>query len=186
MKVFQLTLVSLVLAAMVGCGDKPKEMTGSQKVQLDNEARAAIDQFRKADPGIEKFFSTAYAYAIFPDVKAGAMVVGGAHGEGAVFRNGVLIGYADVSKADVGAQVGGQSYSQLVFFENAASFGEFTRGTMELDAKASAVAASHGASTAASYQRGVLVFSMTQSGLMVQAAIGGQKFRYTPIATTMP
>ena len=73
---------------------------------------------------------------------AGAVVVGGSHGKGEVFKGDVLVGYADVSKANVGAQVGGQSYSQVVFFENEGSYARFTGGTMELDAKASAVAAS--------------------------------------------
>jgi hypothetical protein len=42
------------------------------------------------------------------------------------------------------------------------------------------VAASKGAASTADYRRGVIVFTLPESGLMAQAAIGGQKFRYQP------
>jgi hypothetical protein len=82
----------------------------------------------------------------------------------------------------VGAQIGGQSYEQIVFFENAGVYASFTGGTFELDAKASAVAASKGASTSANYERGVAVFTQATGGLMLQAAVGGQKFRFISLA----
>jgi hypothetical protein len=174
--------LAILLAAIAGCGSTPKSMTMEEKNRLDMEAKSAVDEFRTADPQMDRFFRTAYAYAVFPDVVAGAVVVGGSHGRGEVFKGNVLVGYADVSKANVGAQVGGQSYAQIVFFENAGSYARFTGGTMELDAKASAVAASAGASTSANYENGVVVFTHSKSGLMVQAAVGGQKFRFIPVA----
>jgi len=169
------------LASIHGCGSTPSEMSASDKAELDSMSRSAIADFKKADPAMEKFFTTAYGYVIFPNVTTGAVVVGGAHGEGEVFQNGKLTGYADVSKANVGAQIGGQSYQQIVFFQNEGSYAAFTNGTYELDAKASAVAASEGASSSADYQKGVLVFTRSISGLMVQAAVGGQKFRFRPL-----
>ena len=133
----------LSLACVSGCGSAPKEMSGSEKSELDAQVRSTVADFRAADPGMDKFFSGAYAYAVFPDVTAGAMVVGAAHGEGEVLRNGRIIGFADVSKANVGAQVGGQSFQQILFFENEGSYTQFRDGSFELDAKASAVASSN-------------------------------------------
>lgn len=173
-------LVGAVALGWAGCGSTPKALTSDEKTRLESQAAGAVDLIKKTDPDIERFFRTAYGYVVFPDVRAGAVIVGGAHGDGVVYKGGRLTGYADVSQANVGAQLGGQSYSQIVFFENEGSFAGFTGGTFEFDAKASAVAASKGAATSANYERGVLVFTQTQGGLMAQAAVGGQKFRYIP------
>jgi lipid-binding SYLF domain-containing protein len=184
MKAFQSAVFLGVAAAAIGlagCGSTPSTLTEQEKKELGAMSQSTIADFKKADPEMEKFFREAYAYAVFPNVNAGAVVVGGAHGEGEVYRGGKLVGYADVSKANVGAQIGGQSYSQIVFFQNEGTFAQFTGGTFEMDAKASAVAAAKGASTSANYVKGVVVFTNSTSGLMVQAAIGGQKFRYTPV-----
>jgi hypothetical protein len=175
-----LLAVSSVLS-LGGCGSTASSMTAEDRSQLHNLAQSAIADFKKADPDIDKFFKSAYAYAIFPNVNAGAVLVGGAYGHGEVYQGGKMAGLADVSKANVGAQLGGQSYEQLVFFESAGSYAQFTGGTFEMDANASAVAAAKGASTSANYQKGVLVFTNSLSGLMVQASVGGQKFRFTPM-----
>ncbi len=111
-------------------------------------------------------------------MKEGAVGVGGAYGKGEVIQGGNIIGYADVSQANIGVQLGGQSFAELVAFQNKGAFDQFRNGQTTFDARASAVAAASGSAAAADYQRGVAVFTNTESGLMVQAAIGGQNLRY--------
>ena len=152
---------------------------------LRQQSMAAVADFKTADPSLEAKMASAHAYAVFPEIVSAAVGVGGAHGTGVVYQGGRVIGYADVSQATVGAQLGGQKYSELVLFENQSALLEFQQGTVEMDAKASAVAASKGAASTANYQKGVMVFTVSQGGLMAQAAIGGQKFRYKPIANEM-
>lgn len=172
---FMVGATALILA---GCGSTPKALTVDDKSRLDSQVSSAIADIKTTDPGMDKFFREAYGYAVFPNVQAGAIIVGGAHGDGEVFQGGNLVGYADVSQANVGAQLGGQAYAQFVFFKDSGAFAQFTTGQYQFDAKASAVAASAGASTSADYKQGVVVFTQAQGGLMAQAAVGGQKFRY--------
>ncbi len=106
--------------------------------------------------------------------------MGGAYGRGEVYRGTKLIGYADLSQGNVGVQLGGQNYSEIVCFQNQAALDEFRSGALRFDARASAAAAASGGAAATDYQKGVAVFSMTQGGLMFQAAIGGQNFRFDP------
>jgi hypothetical protein len=47
-----------------------------------------------------------------------------------------------------------------------------------MGAQASAVAITAGASADANYDGGVAVFTMPDGGLMFEASIGGQKFKY--------
>ena len=91
------------------------------------------------------------------------------------------MGQATVSKATIGAQVGGQSFSEVIFFETPATLQDFKESKLELTAGVSAVAAAEGAAQTAKYQQGVAVFTMPKKGLMAQAAVGGQKFRFEPL-----
>ena len=54
-------------------------------------------------------------------------------------------------------------------------------GHFEMSAKVDAIAAAEGAALNAKYREGVLIFTLPRSGLMAQAAIGGQKFSYKPL-----
>ena len=177
-------LPSLLLAVFFGgCGNTLKPPTGKQRELLAARSQAALNDFKTRDKSLVNLLPTAHAYAIFPDVVVGAAGIGGAHGEGEVYQNGKLVGYADISQVSIGLQLGGQRFAELILFENETSFVNFTHAQVELDARASAVASSEGAAGAANYSRGAIIFTMPLAGLMAQAAIGGQKFRYAPLLT---
>jgi lipid-binding SYLF domain-containing protein len=146
------------------------------------------------------FFQSSYAYAVFPTIGKGGLVVGGAHGSGHVYVHGKYVGDTSVNQVSVGFQAGGQAYSQMVFFEDKRAFDEFAKGNYEFGADVNAVAitaaaggsvgtagasaeASGGmkdAKTAGKYYKGVAVFTIVKGGAMYQAAVAGQKFSYRP------
>jgi lipid-binding SYLF domain-containing protein len=162
------------LSTLSGCsGWKPK---GEAKV--DSDVTEAIAQFNKRDPGLKRFFDSAYGYAVFPTVGKGAIGIGGAYGKGQVFEKGGLIGISKLVQVTIGFQWGGQAYSELVFFEDKAALDRFKSGNLEFSAQASAVAITLGASATADYENGVAVFTMTKGGLMYEASIGGQSFSF--------
>ena len=97
-------------------------------------------------------------------------------GEGV--KGGEQIGTAKLSQFTIGAQLGGQLYAEIVFFEDEAALERFKESKTKLSAQASAVAASDGASANADYEWGVAIFTMAQSGLMFEASVGGQKFKF--------
>jgi len=144
------------------------------------QARDTIAAFKAADPGLSRFFANAVGYAVFPTVKKGAIGIGGASGSGILFEKGKPTGRATLSQVTVGAQLGGQTYSEVIFFESAPPLNDFKAGTMALAAQWSAVAASKGASDSAKYQDGVAVFTTRKGGLMFEASVGGQKFKFEP------
>jgi lipid-binding SYLF domain-containing protein len=142
------------------------------------EARDAIAALQKVDPGIDRFFKSAPGYVVFPTVSKGAVLVGGAGGAGVLFENGKAIGKASLAQVTIGAQLGGQSYSEIIFFETMAAVDDFKKGNLAFAAQVSAVALSAGASKNAKYQKGVAVFTASKTGLMSEASVGGQKFSY--------
>ena len=173
--------VTLVLALAACSSEPPKPVTPYGRDLLSQKVQGVLLQFEQANANIKFFKKHAYGYVVFPTVTTGALAVGGGEGRGEVFKHGQLYGYAKLIQASIGAQIGGQTYSELIFFENALAFNEFEAGTTAFDARATAIAAQAGAGTAVNYQRGVLVYTMPQGGLMAQAAIGGQKFRFQPL-----
>lgn len=130
------------------------------------------------DAGLTKFFTESYGYAIFPTVGKGAAVVGGAHGGGTVFQGGKAVGKTTLSQLTVGLQLGGQSYMEVIFFEDDRAYNNFIEGKLKLSAQISAVAVTAGASADASYNDGVAVFTAAKGGLMYEASVGGQKFTF--------
>jgi lipid-binding SYLF domain-containing protein len=150
--------------------------------ELQAEAQAALDNFYKADPSLKDFVAKGVGYAVFPNVGKGGFIVGGAHGKGVVYENGKVIGHASMTQATVGAQVGGQSFAEMIVFENSTALNDFKMGKYEMSADVSGVVAGEGASKAAKYKQGVAVFTLPKKGLMAEASIGGQKFKFEPIA----
>jgi len=148
---------------------------------LRTESQLALTNFLKADTTLEKFFSNSAGYAIFPNVGKGGFIVGGARGKGLVYdKANVVIGQATMTQASIGAQVGGQTFAELIFFETPSALEDFKSSKLEMSAEVSAVAAREGASKVADYKNGVVVFTVAKAGLMVQASIGGQKFKFEP------
>jgi len=151
--------------------------------QADKEAKEvadAIASFKASDKLLVKWFDTSFGYVVFPSVTKGAVGVGAAGGEGRVYEKNAYIGDARVTRVTVGAQIGGQSFSEVIFFENKEALDRFKENRFEMSANISAVAAAEGASKDAKYSQGVAVFTLAKKGLMAEASVGGQKFKFTP------
>ena len=175
--------VFAIFASTLGaCSSTPSPLSPEESKHLEIQVLGARHDFETTEPGTKTYFNTAYAYAVFPRVTSGAVLIGGAHGHGLVYEGGKEVGMADLTLVNVGASLGGRRFAEVIFFQNQSSLAAFKSNTLEFDARAAAVAASHGDGTAADYVNGVRVFSIQDGGLMVEAAIGGQKFRYQPYA----
>jgi len=172
------TVFSILLVALLHWS-LPTTLQAADKVA--KEVQESVALFKKTDPGLEKFFSSAAGYAVFPKVAKGGIGIGGARGKGEVFEKGKKAGKATLSQATIGFQLGGQVYSEVIFFETEKSLSDFKESKMEFSAQVSAVAATEGVSKNAKYEHGVAVFTIAKGGLMYEASVGGQKFKFTPV-----
>jgi lipid-binding SYLF domain-containing protein len=145
---------------------------------LHEDVTKAIATFKEKDPGISKFFNSSAGYAVLPNVGKGAIGIGGAHGDGELIVGGKAIGKLSMTQVTIGLQLGGQEYSEIIFFEDQKTLDSFRKGEFEFAAQVSAVALKSGASANAKYASGVAVFTAAKGGLMYEASIGGQKFSY--------
>jgi len=165
---------------------------------LADDYQDTVKVFKDAGES-SSFFNSAYGYALFPTVGKAGFGIGGAYGEGRVYQQKKHVGDTTVSQVTLGFQLGGQAYSQVIFFQDKRAFDEFTSGNFEFGAQAAAVAITAGASASAStagssatasggknnaetkgkYYKGMATFTVAKGGLMYEASIGGQKFTYT-------
>ena len=152
--------------------------TGGWNPEQKENADEALSKMLKQTPKLKTFKIQAYAYVIFPKVTKAGIGIGAAAGRGIVYKNGSAIGSSKIKQASIGLQLGGQQYSEVIFFKDKEAFEKFTNGNLKFDAQASAVAIKEGASADLSYSGGVAVFTQTKGGLMYEASIGGQHFTY--------
>jgi len=172
---------------------------------LADDVDTAIENFRGAGAG--DFIDNAHGYAVFPSIGKGGIGIGGAHGKGEVFRGGKKVDKTKMSQITYGLQLGGQVYSQMIFFRDERAFDDFTSGNFEFGAQATAVALTAGAQASTSTggggntssgtdadsskvnasdkqydgRSGMAIFTIAKGGLMYEATLGGQKFKYEPL-----
>ena len=160
-----------------------------------------IELFKQAGESAV-FFHDCYAYAVFPTIGEGGLIVGGARGTGRVYVHDRPVGDTTMTQLSIGFQAGGEAYSEIIFFETKRDFAEFQSGKFEFNASASAIAitasasasigtdrassqASRGtkdATTNGDYQTGMAVFTIAKGGLMYAANIAGEKFSYRALS----
>ncbi|MFV1984665.1 MAG: YSC84-related protein [Thiohalomonadales bacterium] len=169
-------LICLAVAFLIGLSSA--YVIAGWDANAENKATEAIKAFKKKDSSMKAFFDKAAGYAVFPTVGKGGFGIGGAHGKGTVFQAKKAVGSTSLSQLTIGFQFGGQSYSQIIFFQNKKMLETFQTGKFEFSAQASAVAADTGVAATVGYNGGVAIFTMTKAGLMYEASIGGQKFSY--------
>ena len=172
--------VRVVLGLVAACLMAGFLQAGEPSGEMQQLCNQAIESFKKADSGMTNLFANSAGYVVFPRVGKGGFFFGGAHGNGFVFEKGKPVGRASITQFTVGAQIGGQEFAEVIFFETPETLAEFKTSRFTLNAQVSAVAAAEGISKNAKYIDGVLVFTQARQGLMAEASVGGQKFKYRP------
>lgn len=153
----------------------------AKKNKIIADSHTAKTEFIKSDPLMKALFDKAYGYVIFPNVGKGGLGIGGAAGNGVVYEQNKRVGMAKLSQVSIGFQAGGQAYREVIFFETKSEMDRFKESRFEFSAQASAVAVTEGASANVKYTDGVMVFTMQKGGLMYEASIGGQKFKFNKL-----
>lgn len=163
----------------VGCATAPTTPAGRR--DLRQQADNTIQQMTTRDPGLAQVLDRAVGYAVFPEIGKGGVLVGGAWGRGVVYEAGEQVGYVELNQASIGAQLGGQTFSELIVFMEDDALQDLKDGEFNIGVNASAVVLKAGAAAAANVgDQGVLVFVLPAGGLMVELTISGQQINYQP------
>lgn len=146
---------------------------------LHKDVEAALVWITEQYPQFKKAIDHAYGYAVFPSVGRAGLVLGAAYGKGEVFEQNKLVGYTGIIQLTIGVQVGGETFSAAILFDDKSGLERFKQGRIGFAASAAAVIIKAGAETANSYQSDK-VYIFSEGGLLIDAAIGGQKIIFKP------
>ena len=182
-----------ILVLLLGCGaEQPAKSGGAAGASappaevrttadpIGGKAGETVKALLRRDPSLKKFFDDAHGFAIWPTVGKGAMIIGVGGGTGFVYEGNLQIGTTKMSFVSIGAQLGGQAFSEVIFFRDKAALDNFKRGNFEFGAQISAIAVDKGVANDADYDKGVAVFTMPKGGLMAEVSVSGQKFTFKP------
>lgn len=172
----KLTALAIPLAALAFALPAAADWDQDEADELQEESQEVLAKFKEEDPGVQDLLDKSAGYAILPSVGKGGFIVGGARGHGILYEKHEAIAIVKMTQVSVGLQVGGQSFSEFIFFEDQAALDNFKHGNTELSAQMSAIAVTKGASSDAEFNGGMAIFTKPIKGAMLEASVGGQKF----------
>jgi lipid-binding SYLF domain-containing protein len=167
--------VGALFLVPVGCSTAPNTVEGMN--HLENRAQATLNRL---SPSLPQPLDQYAGYAVFPDISRGAAGVGGAYGKGILYEHGTIIGYIDMTAGSLGWQLGGETFKEIIVFNDPNALHRLKDGNFEFNAHADVVASDSGAGVVARTLEGVTVYTLDKDGLMFSAAVGGQKFDFIP------
>lgn len=174
------TMLSLGLLAGVavftGCATAPA--TNADRQNLRQSADATLNEMFTRNPDLQALARQAPAYAVFPSVGKGGVLVGGAYGKGILYEGGVPTGYVSLEQASLGAQLGGETFSELLLLRNPVDIDEVKSGHYSVGANAGVVVLSGEAAAHAAADSQATVFVLPRGGLMVDISISGQQLKF--------
>lgn len=173
----KILISALSLALTVGASSAFAKWDPDEGAEYHEKAQVALNAFKEKDAKVQGFIDKSAGYVVIPTVGKGGLGIGGARGKGVLYEGDEVTAVVTLSQLSFGFQWGGQAYSEFIFFEDAATLENFKRGNYELNAQASAVAVTAGASADAEFNGGMAIFTQAKGGLMYEAAVGGQKFK---------
>ncbi|MGB8331401.1 MAG: hypothetical protein WCE62_14845 [Polyangiales bacterium] len=162
--------------------EKAENAEKADEADIHQQVQEIKELWQSQDDSFDAALSKAYAYAIFPAVGKGGLIVGASHGDAEVYEKGKLIGHAKMTQTTIGAQVGGQTFAQVILFKNKKALDRFKTSRFEGSTAATAIGGKKGAAAASKYKDGVAIMILPLKGAMAEAAVGGQKFKFEPLS----
>lgn len=175
------TMIGLALLT-TGCAT-PKGASGEEKrqniLQMRDQALAAL--YAK-EPAAKAEIERSPGYAVFSDTGMALLILGGGHGYGVVVDNASKQNtYMQMRQVSVGAGVGLKDFRVVFVFQDPQAMHKFVNEGWEFGAEAEAGAKSGEkggqVGQAGTFSSGMKIYQMTESGLVLRAALPLTKYR---------
>lgn len=146
---------------------------------LDKDSTQALKTLYQTSAVAETLSRTAKGVLVFPNVVKAGLVFGGSYGEGVLMKGSKVVDYYNSVTGSWGLQIGGQSYSYVVFLmtDNAVKYVEDTKG-WEIGVGPTVVVVDEGVAknlSTSSLKDDAYAFIFSQQGLMAGVSIEGTK-----------
>ena len=153
---------------------------GGTAKEIDASADAAMDRFYKHVKGAKEVVRQAKGMLVLPNVKKGALIVGGEYGQGAMRIAGKTVEYYSMISGSIGLQIGGQAKDIVIAFNSSEALKKFrdSKGwEAGVDGNVALVTLGAGESAISSMGKDPIVaFVFDVKGLIADMSIRGAKF----------
>jgi lipid-binding SYLF domain-containing protein len=110
---FSIVLGVMLLAVFLFAGQSFAKMTAKE---VDASVDEAMERFNKQVKDASEVVKQAKGLLILPNVKKGALIVGGEYGQGAMRIGGKTVEYYSMMSGSFGLQIGGQAKDIIIAF----------------------------------------------------------------------
>ncbi|HJV35890.1 YSC84-related protein [Geomonas sp.] len=180
MKKYALLAVIMLLLAVAAA---PRLAQASTKAEISNDAKAALENLYATIPEAKALGSKAKAVLVFPSILKGGLIIGGQIGDGALFKDGKIIGYYRSVAGSYGLQAGVQKFGYAMFFMNEKALQylkkskgwELGMGPSLVIVDKESVAAFGKSMTTSTLKDDIYAFIFSQKGLMGGLGLQGSK-----------
>jgi lipid-binding SYLF domain-containing protein len=127
----KITLTPLLIILLLTACTTFSEKYNSTRSQIEDDLAVNLDDGRKTlemanqiGIRIPKIRADSVAQIVFPKAFKAGLFVGGNYSEGFIFRDGKALGRIRMSGGNLGPQIGGQQYSQVIYVMTKKKFNE--------------------------------------------------------------
>ena len=175
------TALSAIAIALAGCATDTPIDAGAKRRSIDADIDLALSGLFDKTKGSRELVEKAKGVLVFPNVVAAGLVVGGAHGDGALRVGRSSAAYYSTSTASVGLTAGVQTKAVFVLFLTDDALARFQASdgwTAGADASVAVISAGASGSIDTQTARAPVVgFVLTTGGLMADASLEGTKVK---------
>lgn len=180
MRYFKRIALAAGLIAMAGCASMGDGTVAQKRQAILDMQENALSRLYQEKPDTRSQLRDAAGYAVFSNANINVIFVSAGTGYGVVNNNATGVKtYMNMAEGGIGLGIGAKDYRLVMVFHSQQALNYFIENgwTAGGNADATAKAGNKGASVAGEgYLGNVTVYSMTESGLALQATVKGTKF----------
>jgi lipid-binding SYLF domain-containing protein len=174
---FSIVLCLMLLAVFLFAGQSLAKMTAKE---VDASVDSAMERFDKQVKDAAEVVRQAKGLLVLPNVKKGALIIGGEYGQGALRIGGKTVEYYSMISGSFGLQIGGQAKDIIIAFNSSDALKKFRESKgweagVDGNVALITVGAGESAVTAMSKQP-ITAFVFDVKGLIADMSLKGAKF----------
>lgn len=179
--IFYLLLAVTILSLVSGCGPSSKLSVVERQQIVGNMETETLQRLYKEQPATKDKIKKAAGYGVFSNANVNLILVSAGGGYGVVVDNATgKRTYMKMALGGVGLGLGAKDYRQVLIFKSKETMRKFVTSGWEFGGHADA-AAKAGQSGGELSGEGAIgadieAYSMTESGLALQATVAGTKY----------
>ena len=179
--ILSLLSVVIMLTLMSGCGPSAQLKTSERQKLIRDMEKENLERLYKEQPLTKKKIKDAVGYGTFANANINLIFISAGGGYGVVVDNSTgKRTYMKMALGGIGLGLGVKDYRQVIIFHSKLTLQNFIESGWEFgghaDAAAKAGETGGELSGAGAIGAGIEIYTMTESGLTLQATVAGTKY----------